>query len=254
MMLVTHSCFSGFSFILILLWMTIITLHNDLKQIFYEDLFCIFRGYMCYVTSFGLFYSYLLQSIYSYITVIYPPRLFWQSEKFQFFLIILIWIFAFIFACPVIVTGEIKYLVNDQICQTLNHLSIVTVYNIVYIYIIPINGIVFIYWKLIRYVREMNKRVTLANKLLRAQRELKMVYRIVILVSILLILGVLYTIFVFMGFFTLPPKYDFRIALTFVEISLVFVMITLFKFTEPVRTSILKRINRRPNAIVATMT
>ncbi|CAF1026207.1 unnamed protein product [Adineta steineri] len=161
---------------------------------------------------------------------------------------------AFICACPHIATNEIKYLVNDQICQMLNHLSIVTVYNIVYIYIIPINSIVFIYWKLIQYVREMNKRVTLVNTLLRAQRELKMVYRIVILVSILLILGVPYTIFVCMGFFTLSPKYDFRIAYAFVEISLVFVMIALFKFTEPVRTSILKRINRRPNAIVATMT
>ncbi|CAF1144643.1 unnamed protein product [Adineta steineri] len=81
-----------------------------------------------------------------------------------------------------------------------------------------------------------------------------MVYRIVILVSILLTLSVPCTIFVFMGFFTLPPKYDFRIAYAFVEISLVFVMIALCEFTEPVRTSILKRINRRPNAIVATMT
>ena len=128
------------------------------------------------------------------------------------------------------------------------------IYNIIYIYIIPINGIMFIYWKLIQYVREMNKRVTLANTLLRAQRELKMVYRIVILVSILLILSVPYTIFVFMGFFTLTPKYDFRIALTFAETSLVFVMIALFKFTEPVRTSIMRRIHQRSNIIAPTMT
>ncbi|CAF4074128.1 unnamed protein product [Adineta steineri] len=99
----------------------------------------------------------------------------------------------------------------------------------------------------------MNKRVTLVNKLLRAQRELKMVSRIVILTSIFLILGIPYTIFVFMGYFTSPPKYHFRIALTFIEISLVFVMIALFQFTDPIRTSIMKRINRQPNVVVATI-
>ncbi|CAF1180943.1 unnamed protein product [Adineta steineri] len=254
LILVAHSCFASFLLTIILFWATIITFHNDLKQIYYQDLFCIFRGYMTYVTFFGLYYSYLLQSIYSYITVIYPTRLFWRSIKIQFFLIILIWIFAFIFACPVIVTNEIKYLIDDQVCQMPFHLSIVAIYNIVYIYIIPISGIMFIYLKLIRYVREMNKRVTLVNTLLRAQRELKMVYRIVILISILLIVSVPYTIFVFMGFFILTPKYSFRIALTFAEASLVFVMIALFKFTEPVRTSIMKRIRQRSHVVTPTMT
>ncbi|CAF1444667.1 unnamed protein product, partial [Adineta steineri] len=65
--------------------------------------------------------------------------------------------------------------------------------------------------------REMNKHVTLVNRLLRAKKELKMVFRIVILISICLILGIPYTIFVLMRFFTLPPEYHFRIAVTFIE-------------------------------------
>ncbi|CAF1147694.1 unnamed protein product [Adineta steineri] len=201
MILITNSCFAGFSFTLILFWVTIFTLHNDLQQIYYQDLFCNFRGYMGYVTCFATMYSYFLQAIHSYLIVIYPTP----------------------------------------------------VYNPLFVYIIPINGIIFIYLKLIRYVKEMNKRVTLVNKLLRAQRELKMVSRIVILTSIFLILGIPYTIFVFMGYFTSPPKYHFRIALTFIEISLVFVMIALFQFTDPIRTSIMKRINRQPNVVVATI-
>ncbi|CAF0788903.1 unnamed protein product [Adineta steineri] len=120
------------------------------------------------------------------------------------------------------------------------------VYNPFCIYVIPINGIEFIYLKLIRYVREMNKRVILVNILLRGKKELKMVFRLVILISIFLI-------FVFMRIFTSPPKYHFRIALTFIEISTVFVMIILFKFTDPVRTSIMKRINRQSNIVVAIM-
>ncbi|CAF1026788.1 unnamed protein product [Adineta steineri] len=253
MILITNSCFSGFSLTLILFWVTIFTLYNDLQQIYYQDLFCNFRGYMGYVTCFATMYSYFLQAIHSYLIVIYPTRLFWQSAKFQFLLIILTWIAAFIYACPQIATNAIKYSVDDQICQLPLHLSFLTVYNPLFVYIIPINGIVFIYLKLIRYVKEMNKRVTLVNRLLRAKKELKMVFRIVILISIFLILGIPYTIFVFMGYFTSPPKYHFRIALTFIEISLVFVMIALFKFTDPVRTSIMKRINRQPNVVVATI-
>ncbi|CAF0738750.1 unnamed protein product [Adineta steineri] len=160
----------------------------------------------------------------------------------------LIWMAAFMFACPYIVTNTIEYSVDGQLCQMPLHLSFLflAVYNVFCTYIIPMNGIKFIYLKLIRYVREMNKRATLVNILLRAKKQLKMVFRIVILISIFLI-------FVFMRSFTSPPKYHFRIALTFIAISTVFVMITLFKFTDPVQTSIMKRINRRSNIVVAIM-
>ncbi|CAF1436179.1 unnamed protein product [Adineta steineri] len=213
MILVTNSCFAGFIFTLILFWVTMSTLYNDLQQIYYQDLFCNFRA------------------IHSYLIVIYPTRLFWQSAKFQFSLIILTWIAAFIYACPQIATNAIKYSVDDQICQLPLHFSLLAIYNLFCIYILPINGIVFIYLKLIRYVTEMNKCVTLVNILLRAKKQLKLVFRIFILVSIFLTLGVPYTIFVYMGFFTSTPQYHFRIAVTFIEISLVFVIIALFKFT-----------------------
>ncbi|CAF0736637.1 unnamed protein product [Adineta steineri] len=75
MILLTNSCFAGFIFTLILFWMTIFTLYNDLQQIYYQDLFCNFRGYMGYAICFVLIYSYFLQAIHSYITVIYPTRL-----------------------------------------------------------------------------------------------------------------------------------------------------------------------------------
>ncbi|CAF2718104.1 unnamed protein product [Rotaria sp. Silwood2] len=83
----------------------------------------------------------------------------------------------------------------------------------------------FIYLKLVRYVQGMSKCVTPANILARAKRELRMGQRTVILVTILLALGVPYTIIIFMPFFTNPPKYHFRIAFIFIDVSLAFVMI-----------------------------
>ncbi len=53
----------------------------------------------------------------------------------------------------------------------------------------------------------MSKHVTPANILSRAQRELKMVRRTVILLTILIILDFPYSIFILMSFFTGIYKY-----------------------------------------------
>jgi hypothetical protein len=116
---------------------------------------------------------------------------------------------------------------------------------------IPVGSIGFIYFRMVRYVKWVSKRVTPVNTLSRAQRELKMIGRIIRLVWILLSLGLPYLIFVLMSFFNRTPKYDFRIGYTFVDVSLARVMIALFQFTDPVKTSLMKKINWRPNTIVA---
>ncbi|CAF0842153.1 unnamed protein product [Adineta steineri] len=254
MILIANSCFSGLSLAVALLWSTIVTFHNDLNQIQYQDATCIMRAYFIYVTFAALCYSLLLQAIYRYIIVIYPNRLSWQSKQRQLFLICLSWIFVFLYAVPVLLKGDIRYEVDDQICQMPLHLAVITVYNSICVYFVPVSGIIFIYVKIVLYVKEMGKNVTTANSLFRAQRELKMVHRIGILISILLGLGVPYASFLFMGFFTSPPKYHYRIAYIFIDISLVFVIITLFKFTDPIKLAIRKRINRRTNVIATIMT
>jgi hypothetical protein len=100
----------------------------------------------------------------------------------------------------------------------------------------------------------MSKRAAPGNTLSRAQRELKMIVRIIRLISILLFAGIPYTIFIFMSFFNSAPKYDFRIAFIFLDASLVLVMIALFQNTDPVMMFVMKKINRLPNTIVAAIT
>jgi hypothetical protein len=109
------------------------------------------------------------------------------------------------------------------------------------------------YLKLVRYVRAMSKRVTPANTLLRAQRDLKMVQRTVKLIDILWILDIPFILFTFMSFFTSLPKYHFRIAYIFFDVSLVFVMIALFQFNDPLKSSIMNKIKIKPNRMVATI-
>ncbi|CAF0985566.1 unnamed protein product [Adineta steineri] len=224
MILIANSCFSGLSLAVALLWSTIVTFHNDLNQIQYQDPTCIMRAYFIYVTFAALCYSLLLQAIYRYIIVIYPNRLSWQSKQRQLFLICLSWIFVFLYAVPVLLK------VDDQICQMPLHLAVITVYNTLCVYFIPVSGIILVYIKIVLYVKEMSKNVTTANNLIRAQRELKMVHQIVILISILLSLD-----FSFSGF--LFPDHHFPDFLT-----------------TPIKLAIRNITNQRTNTIAATMT
>jgi hypothetical protein len=250
MMLVANSCLAELIFGSDMLSMALFTFQNDLKQIQYQDSFCVFRGFLGYVVTVLQNYSYLLQAIYRYITVVYPNRFVLQSPKFQVFLICSTWIWGFICPVPYVLTGEIKYIVDDQICQMPLRLSFLIIYNALCVYMIPISLIVLIYFQLVRYVKEMSKNITPVNNLLRAQKELKMVQQIVILVIGIVTTGFPYALFVFISFLTTPPKYHFRIAYIFVDVSLAFVMVTLLKFTEPLKSFIMKRIKQRENMIL----
>ncbi|CAF3905383.1 unnamed protein product [Adineta steineri] len=77
-----------------------------------------------------------------------------------------------------------------------------------------------------------------------------MVRQIVILIISVATIGFPYAIFIFMSLFTSPPKYHFRIAFIFVDVSLPFAMIALYKFTEPLKTSTMKIIYKRTNKIM----
>ncbi|CAF4266900.1 unnamed protein product [Rotaria sp. Silwood2] len=254
MMLVANSCLAEVIFGSDVLGMALFTFQNDLHQIQYQDSLCIFRGFLGYVVTILQNYSYLLQAIYRYITVVYPTRLFWQSVRFQVCLIPATWIFGFVCPLPYILNHEIKYNINNQICQMPLQLSFLAIYNALCVYMIPVSLVMLIYFKLIRYVQDMSKHVIPTNTLYRAQRELKMVRRIVILVMGIVTIGFPYALFIFISFFTTPPKYHFRIAYIFVDTSLTFVMIALFQFTEPLKISIMKRITRQANVVIPTLT
>jgi hypothetical protein len=251
MMLVANSCLAELIFGSTLLGMAVFTLENDLKQIQYQDSLCIFLGYMGFVSGALQNYSYLLQAIYRYIVVVYPARLAYQSARFQILLICLTWICGIVYPIPIVFTDQIKYDVDNQICQMPLRLSFLIIFNACYTYMIPVGAIVLIYFRMVRYVKQMSKRVATINTLRRAQRELKMIRRIIRLISILLSLGIPFTIFTFMSFFNSAPKYSFRIAYIFIDVSLALVMIVLFQNTDPVKTFVMKKIHWRSNTILA---
>lgn len=115
------------------------------------------------------------------------------------------------------------------------------------VYLIPLISMAIIYLKLVSHVHGMSQRVVTANVLFHAQRELAMVRRIIIMVSILIALGFPYLIFVLISFFTSIYKYYLRIAFASIAVSTALVIIPLFQFTEPLKMAVFKRFHRQVN-------
>ena len=251
MMLTANLCLGELIFAFSMLGIAVLTLENDLKQIQYQNSFCIVYPYLAYTGSALMHYAVLLQALYRYISVVYPTHLFWQSARCQFILICLAWIISFVCSLEFLLRGEIIYNVDNQACFIPFGFSFSINYMIFTVYLFPFSILIFIYIKLVRYVKKMSRRAMSAFTLSRARRQLILVRRTVILVMILLAFGIPYVILVIISFFTALPKYYFRIACISLNLSLVPLMLALFQFTDPIKAAVMKRIERRPNGIVA---
>ena len=246
MMLVANSCLINIIFGINIFSMTFSRFLNDYYRKESIDIYCSFRGYVGYSTCSILNNSFFLQAIYRFFRIIYPTCLYIQTYKFVFIFIFLTWIFAFSYPLIFLFTNEINYNKYNQICQLELHLSFSIIYMASFAYIIPVLSTMFVYIKLIFYVKKMSQRITPMNILSRAKKELKMVQRIVILVSILVIYCFPYALFIFLSFGLTISIYHFRI-------SYLFVMIILYQFTDPLKISIKNIIHRKTNEIVPTI-
>ncbi|CAF4044226.1 unnamed protein product [Rotaria sordida] len=76
MLLIVNACLGELICACILLSMATFVLQNDIKQIIYEYLLCVFRDYLLSSVTIVQNYSYALQAIYRYVTVVYPTHRF----------------------------------------------------------------------------------------------------------------------------------------------------------------------------------
>ncbi|CAF1206950.1 unnamed protein product [Adineta ricciae] len=242
MMLTANTCFTEFICACVLLSMTVFVLQNDIKQIIYEDSLCRVRGYLLISITVAQNYSYVLQAIYRYVTIVHPSRLFWQSSRFQTCLICLVWIFSFTIILPVLLTNQIVYNSSNQICHPPLGRSFGIIYITVILYLIPNIFLNIVYSRLVRFVREMSKRVTSTNVIARAERDLKMVKSIITITTILGILGLPFAFLIFWSLFTTPPRDHFRIAFIGVDMSTTAVIIAVCKTTPPIKTALSEKL------------
>jgi hypothetical protein len=252
MILIANTYFTQLLAAINLLSMSIFAIQNDVQHSQYYDSLCIFRGYVSPSSCGMIIYSFLLQAIHRYTTAVYPTRLFWQSKRTHIILICASWIFCLLYPLAFLFTSIITYNIDNQLCEVQLGVNYAIILTAVCAYMVPISILMYLYLRLMLYVKAMSNRVTVANTLSRAQRELKMMQQTVMFLSVLLILGMPYLIFVLMSLFTTPPKYSFRIAYFSLEVSFPLLVITVFYFTDSLKTSMKKILPRRTNIVVAT--
>lgn len=250
MLLIGNTYLTGCSFGLSLLLKSIYTFRNDLNKIEFEDSFCIYRGCLIYITATSFDFSFLLQSFYRYVSGIHPNSLHRFKIRCQLVLISGTWLFSLLFPFGFWFEARLVYNVDNQICQLPLRMSFSIIYMPICVYIIPLSLTISIYVRLLIYVRSMNDRIIPLNNQIRAKRELRMMKHVVGIISILLTLGIPYIIFILMSFFTSPPKYHFRIAFLFVDLSLPCVLIILCRFTETLKISISTKLTFKQNRVL----
>jgi hypothetical protein len=240
-MLTSNSCIAEIIYGSSMLSITLFTLQNDIKHRVFQDTLCTFRSYLGFLGTALLLYSFTLQALYRYIIVVYPTRISWQSIRVQGTLVCFSWLFCIISPLPWLLMGTATYNVDNQACLLPFQLYLPIICNGIFVYLIPISIIIFIYSKLVRYVHQMSTHaISSTQTLQQARRELVMAKRIVTIISILVLFGLPYTTFMFISFITKPPKYYYRIAILFSNLSQDFIMIVVFKFSRPVMNVLLK--------------
>ncbi|CAF1446871.1 unnamed protein product [Adineta ricciae] len=246
-MLTTNSCFTQILYGSVTLSLATFSLENDRQQKVYQDSFCALRGYLGYVGTGLLLYSFVLQAIYRYIVIVYPTYLSWQSIRIQLFLICFTWMFCFISTLPSLLMNAIQYSFDDQICLVFPRLSFSAIYNMLISYLIPISIIISIYLKLVRYVHFIDSRPSSIARMYRVRRNLFVVRRIITKILILIVLGMPYTIFIFISFFTTPPKYHLRIAIFLLVLSQTLITVAIIYFCRPVSNILMKFLHMTAN-------
>ena len=235
LMLTCNSCIAAIIFGSNMLGSAVFALQNDVKRRAFEDTFCTFRDYLGFVGTALLLYSFTLQALYRYIIVVYPTRVSWHSARVQGTLVCLSWLFCIVSLLPWLLMGTSTYNVDNQACILPFGFSVPIIYNVTLVYLIPVTIIPFIYFKLVRHVHLLHIRSVLSLQTVQiCRRELVMIRRIMITISILLIPGMPYMIFLFISFARKPPKYYYRIALFFLDLSQALIMIVLYKYSKPV--------------------
>ncbi|CAF1330038.1 unnamed protein product [Adineta steineri] len=216
------------------------------ELLYYRELekHIISRCFFGYCTDGLQNYSYLLTAVNQCISVVYPNKIIWRTIKFQFCLILVIWIVCILYSLPLLVSGQIIYNIDNQICQIPLRLSLPMIYVAAIIYIIPNSGILAVYIKLTRYVHQMSSRAISNHTIFHARRELKLVQRTFILSNTPIVIGLPYMIFVLMSFFTSPPEYHFRIAYICANISVLVVVIIGYCFTPKIGAILRKKLSR----------
>ncbi|CAF1299714.1 unnamed protein product [Adineta steineri] len=163
-----------------------------------NDSLCTVRGLFLQAGTGVLYHTLCVQALYRLFVTVYSARRSLQTTRFIILVVVIQWIFSISFGLPILFTGHITYQQGSRICQVSLEDTIGFIYFASIIFFIPLIMIVYIYFRIVKYMKDnpfsTTNRSTI-NGQQRHQSELRLIRRILTLVIILFILGFPYFLF-----------------------------------------------------------
>lgn len=204
---------------------------------------CIWRGFFIHGFLCALYDSYMLQAGYRLCRVVFYRRKRLHSFPLYSFLVPIESLFGVVCISPVLLRGDVIYLSSEYYCQTpFTNISAI-IYIALRLFLLPILFIASVYIYLLRHVRQSNCLPTTNHSCRKRskqnQRDLIVIKRLLLMLSILILLGlpsiIFLTILIITGYI-IPVTY--RIGWLSVSFSLVFLAHMLIQLTHPLRKTI----------------
>ena len=201
--------------------------------------FCMSSAFVFYSGCALLYYSYVMQAIQRFSRVVLYDYRWLHERRLQLLFIILQWFICIIGTfIPLSSTNQLEYDVYMNMCIIPIRSSGWTMYYAIFCYSIPLILLAFFYHRLIEYILTVRSRVSAClisgSVIVAAQRQLTLIRRVIVLVSILTLSGLPYCVFIFLGFWMDPPIYQFRISFLCVDIALASVVCTMFCYSTDI--------------------
>ncbi|CAF0803893.1 unnamed protein product [Adineta steineri] len=198
--------------------MNIRSILGDLYNQSFDSSWCIFSGYVAIVFLGMSYMTFVNQAFYRLIRIVYSQNRWFQSLKLYIILpIIETIIITPIILCVLIPLDGVIYSPDDHFCN-ISYTNIPGILSAaVIIYIGPFCCLLFIYIHITRFIHKQGNTQTLIIKH-RQSRDLLIIRRILIIVSLLLILGIPAVTLVFMFIIT-GEEYPLLVRISYFPVS-----------------------------------
>jgi hypothetical protein len=212
-----------------------------------DTIWCRWRGFLIFGFLCAVYDAFGLQAMFRIFRVVFYRRKVLHSFKFYCIIIPFQMIFAVMCTSPLLFLNTIVYLPLDFYCQTSFTNLPASLYIAARLYGFPLIILFGTYWYLLRYLRRTSLLAVTNDARRRAQnnaRDLIVIKRLLIIVTLLVLIGLPGMIFLLMFIFTgYLFSLIYRIVWLSVSFSLVFLTFMLIKYTNPLRMTVQRLIN-----------
>ena len=221
-------------------------LKGDLFQLFQFDSFCIWRSFFVYSGIANIYYSFVIQSFYGFMRVMHPGKPRYSSVRLLSAMILVQWVLMHGLMLFLPLGNSIQFDLNSRMCFVpLSNYRIIWLMTI-FIYMPPFNIISYVYLRLALFIKRSRTRLSVVNTL-NARRELELIKRMVLVLSIFSVSAAPYSIYAILAFVkeNILPIHHYRIITLFNAMALAVASITILLQSSTVRQAIVSRIISR---------